>query len=161
MGFQLSDSSHLKLLKLPIRTLAGLADHYYLSESPGFHDSVGWGPQGLELRGTVKVTPQQMERIERFMATARYSIAFNNCEHFANYVLHGLNLSSQQHVWWKNLGSEIISFLQPTQSQRENLNTYVNQQASEILQENLRQAKIERANRERIEFWKSRGIETK
>lgn len=27
--------------------------------------------------------------------------------------------------------------------------------------ENLRQAKIEQAKRERIEFWKSRGVDTK
>ncbi|HBR73302.1 MAG TPA: hypothetical protein DEA78_06165, partial [Cyanobacteria bacterium UBA11159] len=68
----------------------------------GCYNSVGLGPTGLELRGRVKVTQPEIDRIERFMAAARYNIAINNCEHFANYVVYGLNLSSQQHVWWKS-----------------------------------------------------------
>jgi hypothetical protein len=34
-------------------------------------------------------------------------------------------------------------------------------QIAEVLNENLRQAKIEKASRERIEFWQSRGIDVK
>ncbi|MGF1496262.1 MAG: lecithin retinol acyltransferase family protein [Elainellaceae cyanobacterium] len=95
------------------------------------------------------------------MAAARYSIAINNCEHFANYVRYGINLSSQQHTWWKCLGSEVISLLQPVQGIRDNCGDFTGQLIADWLNENLRQAKIERANRERIEFWKSRGIDVR
>lgn len=95
------------------------------------------------------------------MAVAKYSIAVNNCEHFANYVLHGINLSSQQHTWWKCLGAEVIRLLQPVESVGDNYNSFMSQQIAKVLNENLRQAKIERANRERIEFWKSREIDVK
>jgi hypothetical protein len=159
MGFEIVESSVLKVFKIPIQELAGLADHYYLAETSSLHNSVGWGAKGLELRGVVKITQQEFERVERFISVAKYSIAINNCEHFANYVLHGINLSSQQHTWWKCLGAEIISLLQPVQSVGGNYNSFIGHQVAEMLNENLRQAKIERANRERIEFWKSRGID--
>jgi len=159
MGFEVVECSILKVFKVPVQELVGLADHYYLGETSSLHNSVGWGPNGLELRGKVKVTPQEMERIERFMAVAKYSIAVNNCEHFANYVLHGINFSSQQNTWWKCLGAEVVRLLQPVQSVGENYNSLVGQQIANVLNENLRQAKIEKANRERIEFWKSRGID--
>jgi hypothetical protein len=161
MGFEVVESSVLKVCKVPIQELVGFADHYYLAESANLHNSVGWGPSGLELRRLVRITPQELERVERFMSVAKYSIAINNCEHFANYVLYGINLSSQQHTWWKCLGAEIISFLQPVQGIRDNHNSFISQQIADVLNENLRQAKIERANRERIEFWKNRGIDVK
>lgn len=161
MGFQVVESSALKVFKMSIQTLAGLADHYYLAETSGLHNSVGWGPNGLELRGAVKITPQELERINRFMSVAKYSIAVNNCEHFANYVLYGINLSSQQHTWWKALGAEVISRLQPVQGVADNYNSLIAQQISDVLNENLRQAKIKGANQERIDFWKSRGIDAR
>ncbi|MGB5896695.1 MAG: hypothetical protein WBD58_05575 [Geitlerinemataceae cyanobacterium] len=37
----------------------------------------------------------------------------------------------------------------------------IDRQIANIFNENLRQVHIERANRERIEFWRSRGIEVK
>jgi hypothetical protein len=82
--------------------------------------------------------------------------SINNCEHFANYVLHGINLSSQQHTWWKCLSADIISLLQPAQSISENYNSFMSQQIAEVLNESLRQAKIDQANQNRIEFWKNR-----
>lgn len=159
MGFEIVESSVLKVFKVPIQELAGFADHYYLAETPNLYNSLGWGSSGLELRGRVKITLQELERVEKFMLVAKYSISVNNCEHFANYVLHGINLSSQQHTWWKCLGAESISLLQPVQSVTDNYNSFKSQQIAEVLNENLRQAKIEKANRERIEFWKSRGID--
>jgi hypothetical protein len=159
MTLELLELSVLRVHKICIHELAGLADHYFLSEFNSLDDSVGWGPNGLELRGKVRVTSQEMERINKFMEVAKYNISLNNCEHFANYVLHGLNFSSQQYVWWKNLGSVVISLLQPTQSVGENYNSYMGEQISGILNENLRRAKIDRANRDQIEFWKARGID--
>ncbi len=161
MPFELIDLSVLSVCKICIHELAGLADHYFLSESNRLDNSVGWGSRGLELRGKVRITSQEIERIDRFMAAATYNISLNNCEHFANYVLYGLNFSSQQHVWWKSLGANVISILQPTQSTGENYCSHMGKQIAEALNENLRQAKIESANRERIEFWKARGVDVK
>lgn len=161
MGFEVVEFSVLKVFKVSVQELVGLAEHYYLGETSSLHNSIGWGPNGLELRGKVRVIPQELERVERFMAVTKYSIAVNNCEHFANYVLHGINLSSQQHTWWKCLGAEVIRLLQPVQSVGDNYNSFMGQQIAKVLNENLIQAKIERANRERIEFWKSRGIDVK
>jgi hypothetical protein len=158
MGFEIVEFSVLKLSKEPIQSMGGLADHYYLVETLNANNSLGWGPHGLELRGLVKITVQELERIEIFMSAAKYSMTVNNCEHFANYVLYGINLSSQQHVWWKYLGAEIISLLQPVQSVRGNHNAFIGEQVSKILNENLRKAWIDKANNERIEFWKSRGV---
>lgn len=161
MSFQVVESSVLKVCKMRIKLLAGLADHYYLAEAADFRNSVGWGPNGLELQGLVRITPTEFERVEQFMEAAKYSIAVNNCEHFANYVLYGLNLSSQKNLWWKSLGAEVISILQPVQGVGENHNTFMAQQIADVLSENLRQAKIEKANQERIDFWKSRGVDVK
>lgn len=161
MGFEVVEFSVLKVFKVPVEELVGLAEHYSLGETSSLCNSVGWSPNGLELRGKVKVTPQELERIEQFMAVAKYSIAVNNCEHFANYVLYGINLSSQQNTWWNCLGAEVIHLLQPAQSVGDNYNSLMGQQIAKLLNENLRQAKIEKANRERIEFWKSRGIDVK
>ena len=161
MRFEVVRSSVLKLFKVPIQELAGFADHYYLAETANLYNSVGWGSRGLELQGVVRITPKEIERVKRFMSVARYSIAVNNCEHFANYVLHGINLSSQQHTWWKCLGAEVISLLQPVQGLQDSYSSFMSQQVAEVLSENLRQVKIEKANRERIDFWKFRGIDVK
>ena len=161
MRFEVVGCSVLKLFKVPIQELAGFADHYYLAETANLYNSVGWGSRGLELQGVVRITPKEIERVKRFMSVARYSIAVNNCEHFANYVLHGINLSSQQHTWWKCLGAEVISLLQPVQGLQDSYSSFMSQQVAEVLSENLRQVKIEKANRERIDFWKFRGIDAK
>lgn len=63
MGFELVESSVLKVFKMPIHISVGLADHYYLSEIASLDNSVGWGQKGLELWGKVRVTPLEMERI--------------------------------------------------------------------------------------------------
>jgi len=161
MGFEVVEVSVLKVFKVPIQEFAGFADHYYLAENANLHNSVGWGPNGLELRGLVSITAQELERVEKFMSVAKYSIAVNNCEHFANYVLYGINLSSQQHTWWKCLGAEAISLLQPVQGPRDNYNSFMSQWVAKVLNKSLRQAKIEQANQERIEFWKTRRIDVK
>ena len=156
MRFVVIESSVLRICKTPIQELAGFVDHYYLSETLGIDDSVGWGANGIELHGVVNVTPEEFDRINKFISAAKYNIAINNCEHFANYVLHGINLSSQQHNWWKCLSADVISLLQPAQSVSENYNSFLSQQIAEVLNENLRQAKIDKANQDRIEFWKNR-----
>ena len=161
MRFETVELSVLQVYKMSIQLLAGCAEHYYLSETPGLDNSVGWGPNGLEWRGVVRITPKELERVERFTSATKYSIALNNCEHFANYVRHGLPYSSQENTWWKGLGTKVINRLQPVQSVSANYNSLMNEQIAEVLRENLRQAKIEKADRERIEFWRSRGFKVK
>lgn len=156
MAFLSVDRSVLKVFKIPITISLGLADHYYLSETEGLSNSLGWGPTGIELQGIVKITQEELKRVEQFMMAAKYNIAINNCEHFANYVLHGINLSTQQHVWWKELSAGAISSLLPVNSKHKNIDQAVGHLAAHVLNENLRLAKIERANQARIGFWQKR-----
>lgn len=157
--FILVERSALQICKFRLKETLGLAYHYYLSETRVFTQSLGWGPTGLEVHGRVRVTAKELERVERFIAAARYSIAANNCEHFAKYVKYGLPLSAQTDKWWKELGAELIAKLQPTQGKRGNISDYVGKQASNVLEDNLRQARIARANKERRDFWMRRGID--
>jgi hypothetical protein len=159
MGFELVESSVLQIFKAPIKELVGFVDHYYLAETANRDNSMGWGPSGLELQGLVKVTEKERDRLEEFMSVAKYNIAVNNCEHFANYVLFGLKLSSQQHTWWKCRGAEFVSLIQPVQSVGDNYNSFFGQKIAEVLKKDLKQMRLEQANQERIEFWKSRGID--
>lgn len=161
MAFKIVESNVLKVFKVPVQKLAGFAEHYYLSEKPSLQNSVGWGDQRVELYGEVKITLKELERVEQFTKASAYSIALNNCEHFANHILYGLSLSSQQNLWWKSLGAQATSLLQPVQSVSENYNSFMRQQIADVLSENLRQARIERINREHIDFWKSRGVNIK
>lgn len=159
MTIEIIKESVLNVCKIKIPL--GLAEHYFLSENNNLNNSIGWEYKGLELKGKVRITQQESERIKIFTTAAKYNISLHNCEHFANYVLYGLNLSSQKNLWWKNLGANIISCLQPTQSVRKNCQRYMRQQIADVLKENLRQATIERVNREHKEFWEARGIKFK
>ncbi len=156
--FVIVPASVLGVRKLPIQTLAGLADHYYLSEPPCLNNSLGWGPAGLELRGTVHITEAEVARVEEFLNAHCYNINVRNCEHFANHVLYGLPLSSQQNTPHENLGSFLLSFIQSAQSIRENKDEIIRQQAADVLNNNLQQAKNQRSNEEHIRFWAERGI---
>lgn len=51
--------------------------------------------------------------------------------------------------------------VESVRKQPQNGSKPLDRQIADIFNENLRQAKIDRANRERIEFWRSRGIEVK
>lgn len=157
--FILVEHSTLQICKFRLKETLGLAYHYYLSEKQVFTQSHGWGPTGLEVYGRVRVTAKELERVEQFIAAASYSIAANNCEHFAKYVKYGLPLSGQMDRWWKELGADLIAMLQPTQGKTGNISDYVGKQASNVFQENLRQARIDHANKERRDFWMRRGIE--
>jgi hypothetical protein len=81
--FILVEHSNLRVCRFRLKETLGLAYHYYLSEQRDFAQSLGWGPTGLEVQGRVHVTAKELERVERFIAAERYSIAANNCEHFA------------------------------------------------------------------------------
>lgn len=146
-SIELVEVNVLKVYRTSIGELADLAEHYYLSDSPGLDDSVGWRPYGLELRGKVKLTPDQLDRMNRFILASRYDISVNNCEHFANFVFYGINLSSQQHVWWKDLGASTIRKLQYANSVNDNICSLI----SSDLNNNLRLIKLETARIEVVD----------
>lgn len=153
-NFEIVEMSRIKIFRTPIPSTLGFAEHYYLSESPGLENSVGWGSKGLELQGKVRVTQQQLERISRFNITARYNIEVNNCEHFANYVYYGLNFSTQQQVWWQELGAKIIRQLQ----QKSNITDNILHLVGNHLDANLTQVKIENAKKQIDEICIKRGV---
>lgn len=151
----LVDQEVLKVFKMPIPQLANVAEHYFLSETPGLDNSIGWGPNGLELRGKVKVTKKQWERIKEFTEYSRYKISQNNCEHFANYVYCGLHYSSQQNEnRFKSIASQAIEYVQPTQSLAEN----INQNISDYLQKNLSKANLESFYQEYSNYCNRKGF---
>ncbi|MEB3224489.1 MAG: hypothetical protein VKJ86_01660 [Synechococcus sp.] len=153
--FELVPENRLSVFKESIAVLGGLADHYFLSETPGLSNSLGWGPRGIELRGTVRITQAQMTRVRQFMDTARYHIALHNCEHFANYVLFGLPLSSQQTTWHKGLGATIVAQLQPKQTITENILVDINRQ----LKHRLQVERAKRAKQKIYQFCQTHRIE--
>jgi len=51
MGLEIVEFSVLKVFKVLIVELTGLADHYYLWETSSFYNSIGWDSTRLELFG--------------------------------------------------------------------------------------------------------------
>ena len=150
-SFTIVEKNSLKIFKMQIKELVSLADHYYLSETEGVHNSIGWGPKGIELRGIISITTEQYQRIKQFTEAVKYNIALNNCEHFANYFMYELNLSSQQQNWWKSLGSDIIQRLQPSNS----INQNIEQEIANLLNYNLAVVKISKFQKEYLDFYKT------
>ena len=61
------------------------------------------------------------------MEAAKFiALPVNNCEHFAYYVLYGLNFVFSQAVIFggKGLGAEVISKLQPRSRERRQLSVF-------------------------------------
>jgi hypothetical protein len=83
MEFVVVGESVLTVFKKPIPQALGGANHFYLASKKNARDTLGWGPQGIELVGKVRVTAIETERVERFMKASKYSISVHNCEHFA------------------------------------------------------------------------------
>lgn len=106
----------------------------------------------------MRPTAKEMEWIQRFVGAARYSIAANTCEHFAGDVKHGFPMSGQVDAWWMLLGAEAVAMLQSMQARRGNVSDNVCRQIS-VFEENLRQARIVRANKECQDFWSQRGVD--
>jgi|LakMenEpi03Aug12_release.lakeMendotaPanAssembly.Ray.scaffolds.fasta_scaffold241016_2 hypothetical protein len=159
MGFLIVEKSVLTICKKPIPQALGAADHFYLASTPTGSDTLGWGPLGIEITGVVQVTAKELERVERFIKTSKYSISVHNCEHFANYVLHGINHSRQMYNSFKQMGAIVVEMLQPVNSASSNYSDALAKQAAYHLNEQLRKVKIDRANAERVEFWSLRGVD--
>ena len=56
----------ISIYSIPIDSTARIARHYYLSEKGDFEHSVGWGPTGVEWRGTVRLTEEQVQRVTEY-----------------------------------------------------------------------------------------------
>lgn len=159
MGFVIVQKSILTICKKPIPQALGGADHFYLTATQTGSDTLGWGPLGIELTGAVHVTAKELERVERFIKASKYSISVHNCEHFANYVLHGINHSRQMYDSFNQIGAIVVEMLQPVNSASANYSDAVAMQAAYLLNEQLRKAKIDYANAERVEFWSLLGVD--
>jgi len=159
MGLAIVEKSVLTLCKKPIPQAFGGAVHYFLSSSKTGRDALGWGTRGIEITGVVKVTAEELERIEKFIKASPYSLSVHNCEHFANYVLHGISHSSQMYYSLKEMGAKAIEILQPVKSASVNYSDAATNQIAYKLNQQLRQVKVDRANAERIEFWRLRGVD--
>ncbi|MCP9913060.1 hypothetical protein KBZ07_06520, partial [Cyanobium sp. BA20m-14] len=67
--------------------------------------------------------------------------------------------SRQVYNSFKQMGAKVVEMLRPVQSVSENYSETVARQVAYRLNEQLRMARIDRANSRRVEFWSSRGIE--
>lgn len=56
----------VSIYSIPIETTLGIARHYYLSEDGDFKNSVGWGPAGVEWKGTIELTPEELKRVQEY-----------------------------------------------------------------------------------------------
>jgi hypothetical protein len=158
MGFEIVEKSVLAIFKKPIHPALGMADHFYLASSKTASGSLEWGPFGIELTGVIQVTAKELERVEKFIKASKYCISAHNCEHFVNYVLYGMNYSTQIHNSFKQMGALAIKILQPAKSSSANYNDAVAKQLAYRIGIQIRKNKINRANAERIEFWSLRGV---
>lgn len=158
MGFVLVEKSVLTICKKQIPQAFGAANHFYLVSARAGSGTLGWGPQGIELTGVVQVTAKELERVGKFIKASKYSISVHNCEHFANYVLYGINHSRQMYELFKQMGAYVVGVLQPVNSSSSNYSDAAARQAAYRLNEQLRKVKIDRVNSERVEFWRLRGI---
>lgn len=157
MGLETVEKSVLVIRKKPILWTLGWADHFYLASPQAGGGTLGWGPQGIELTGLVAVTAKELERVEQFVNASKYSVSVHNCEHFASYVLYGINHSRQMYDSFVQMGANVVEMLQPVNGASANYSDAVARQAAFRLNEQLRKVKIDRANAERIEFWGLRG----
>ncbi|WP_017663144.1 hypothetical protein [Baaleninema simplex] len=154
------------IYSIPIETTAGIARHYYLSENGDFKNSVGWGPAGVEWRGTVKLTEAERSRANEYGDRfGMYNICTNNCEMFAWYVKRGKRYSEQtQKSVVKSLGAAAISAIQPVHTVRSQKYKEIEKGIVDIFNNNLEEAhrqnwKAQQA--ETDEFWRRRDRDSK
>lgn len=105
----------LSIYSIPIDSTLGIARHYYLSKDGDFNNSVGWGAAGVEWRGTIELTEEQLKRVNEYAERfGHYNIHSNNCEMFAWYVKTGKRYSGQtQEIAVTQVGAFVISLVQP------------------------------------------------
>ena len=78
--------------------------------------------------------------------------AYSDAIQQGNAAITAASQETQQ--WWCNL----LGLVQPDPGVSQNPNEVARQQASAVMNENLRQAKIQRTNEEHVRFWAERGV---
>lgn len=151
----------LSIYSIPIDSTWGIARHYYLSKDGDFNNSVGWGPAGVEWRGTIEVTKEQLKRVNEYAERfGHYNIHSNNCEMFAWYVKTGKRYSGQTHeVGVTKVGAVVISLVQPVHTVRSIKYLEIEQAIGAKLKANLEEAKrskLLKAQAARDAFWARR-----
>jgi hypothetical protein len=151
----------VSIYSIPIHSTGGIARHYYLSKDGDFNNSVGWGPAGVEWRGDVELTQEQLERIRKYAHQfGQYNIYSNNCEMFAWYVVLGKQYSGQtQEVLITQFGAALVSLVQPVHTVRSIEYLQIEQAVTDRLNANLeaaKRARLLKAQAARNDFWSRR-----
>jgi len=147
---------------IPIDESLGIAKHYFISSDGTFENSMGWGPNGVEYKGTgVELNPEQHKRILDYSKLFReYNIHRNNCEMFAWYVMTGQQYSSQiQDKIHTAIGALAVSFVQPVLTVRSYESYQLKQAIANKLNQDLEISKkeqLKQQQKERDEFWRKR-----
>lgn len=142
----------------------GIARHYYLSKDGDFNKSVGWGLAGVEWRGTVELTEEQLKRVNEYAERfGQYNIHSNNCEMFAWYVKTGKRYSGQtQEIIVTQFGAGLVSLVQPVHTVSSMKYLQIEQAIVSKLKANSEEAKRSKlleAQAARDAFWAVRDAE--
>lgn len=151
----------ISIYRIPIDSTLGIARHYYLSKDGDFNKSVGWGPAGVEWRGTLELTEEQLKRVNEYAERfGQYNIHSNNCEMFAWYVKIGKRYSGQtQEIIVTQFGAGVVSLVQPVHTVRSMKYLQIEQLIVTKLNANLEEAKRSKlleAQAVRDAFWARR-----
>jgi len=151
----------LSIYSIPINSTLGIARHYYLSQDGDFNNSVGWEPTGIEWRGTVEPTEEQLKRVNEYVERfGQYNIHSNNCEMFAWYVKTGKQYSGQtQEIIVTQFGAGLVSLVQPVHTIRSMKYLQIEQAIVSKLKANseeTKRSKLLEAQAARDAFWARR-----
>ncbi len=152
----------VSIYSMKIEVTAGIARHYFLSSDGTFTNSIGWGPNGIEIKGKgADLTPEQEQRVRDYpQQFGPYSISTNNCEMFAWYVVTGKRFSGQtQEPIPTAISAHVISKVQPVSSLRGMEFLQMEQAIVDRFNTDLNIAQHEKRRQdqaERDEFWRKR-----
>lgn len=149
------------IYSISIDSTLGIARHYYLSKDGNFNNSVGWGPAGVEWKGKVNLTEEELKRVNEYTDKfGFYNIHSNNCEMFAWYVKTGKRYSGQtEELRVTKFGAALVSFVQPVHTVRSIKYLEIEKAIIANLQANLDEVKRRKLLEEqaaRDDFWKRR-----
>ncbi|BAY13801.1 NC domain-containing protein [Calothrix sp. NIES-2098] len=151
----------VSIYSIPIDCTLGVARHYYLSQDGDFNNSVGWGPSGVEWKGTIKLTEEELKRVHEYTNVfGEYNIHSNNCEMFAWYIKIGKQYSGQtEEIIVTKFGAALVSLVQPVHTVRSIKYLEIEKAIVDNFQANLdkvKQAKLLEEQAARDDFWSRR-----
>jgi hypothetical protein len=151
----------VSIYSIPIDCTLGIARHYYLSHDGNFNNSVGWGPAGVEWKGTIELTEEELKRVHEYADVfGQYNIHSNNCEMFAWYIKAGKQYSGQtEEIIVTKFGAALVSLVQPVHTVRSIKYLEIEKAIVDNLQTNLdkvKRAKLLAEQAARDDFWARR-----